>query len=80
MKMSAKLQASLEASERKRKTTKAPQSGVHNIRDLRLEKAADRILAKSGFFPKREIEDDVVVDANAISAHGHLRPTWTGRP
>ncbi len=48
--------------------------------DTRLQRrclrAADRILAKAGFFQKPEDEFDVL-DANCIGAHG-LKPIWHG--
>ncbi len=50
-------------------------------RQARLYAAANRLLAKAGHFqPKAELgEEDLVVDAESIGAHGHLRPTWQGR-
>ena len=44
----------------------------------RLESAANRALRKSGYYPKRDSRDDVVVDAEACGVHG-LRPTWHGK-
>jgi hypothetical protein len=54
----------------------------------RLERVAERILAKAGFFESEpeptveyrgELYHDVAVPAEAIVALG-LRPTWVGRP
>jgi len=78
MKMSKALQASLET----------PRTGplkpsnrygecFDTRRQVKLWRAANRILAKAGAFaPKQEL--DVVIPAEFIGKHG-LRPTWHGR-
>lgn len=44
-----------------------------------LEKAADRLLRQDRFYKKREKDPNPVVDADYISANGHLKPI-SGRP
>ncbi len=45
-----------------------------------LSSFANRLLRKDGAYPKRESRDEVSVEAEAITTHGGLRATWTGRP
>ncbi len=46
----------------------------------RLDRLADRMLAKSGYFSEAEEHDEnEPVDPAAISSGGHLRPTWQGK-
>jgi len=53
----------------------------HTIKQRKLTRAADKILARNGFFQKPDDDDsEVLVDADAIGQHGGLRPTWVGRP
>jgi hypothetical protein len=53
----------------------------HTIKQRKLARAADKILARNGFFSKPDDSDEpVLVDADSIGQHGRLRPTWTGRP
>lgn len=74
-KLSPELQAMLRKSEQTRKSTPPSVSGVN----ARLERAANRKLAKSGYFPKREINPETpLLDADSIGTHG-LKPTWHGR-
>ncbi len=46
----------------------------------RLAKAGTKLLAKHGYFPKREAREESLVEADGIGQNGRLRPTWTGRP
>jgi hypothetical protein len=71
-----------------------PQDFCRTAKHYKLAKAADRLLAKSGFFkkPAAELEfpNDPIMQAaydklvgakmtsDAVSPHGHLRATWTG--
>ena len=73
-----------------------PQDFCRTAKHYKLAKAADRLLAKSGFFKKPnttplEFPNDPTMQAtydhlvgnrltsDAISPHGHLRATWTGK-
>ena len=49
----------------------------HNRRQAKLEDAADRLLAKAGYF-QQKAEEEIVLDADCCGTHG-LRPTWHGR-
>lgn len=49
----------------------------HNRRQRKLDDAADRLLAKAGFFQPKA-DDEIVLDADNIGTFG-LRPTWHGR-
>lgn len=59
-------------------TTRYEFCGTRKSREL--QDAADRLLAKSGFFARtNEQSEDVSLDPDAI-ATGHLRPILCGRP
>ena len=81
MKMSDELRAML--STKRKDPSKPTKSGYSRTEfcdtrgQVKLARKADRLLAKSGFFPKRETEK-VVLDADQIGVNG-LRPTWHGR-
>lgn len=73
--LSPELVAMLQRSEKARKGPAILKQGV----DLKLERAANRKLAKSGFFPRPDNNQETpVIDAEGIGTHG-LRPTWHGR-
>lgn len=50
-------------------------------RQRKLQDAADKFLAKSGFFSKPEASENEYepVEAESIGSNGNLRPTWQGR-
>lgn len=78
--MSDELRSMLANSASQRKQSKSPKSGVHGYRELKLEKRANKWLARSGYFTKVKPEGfDESVHHDAVSTHGHLRPTWQGR-
>lgn len=51
----------------------------HSRRDRILQNAADKLLRKAKFFPKREPREDVLVEAEMISANGTLKSPVQGR-
>lgn len=54
--------------------------GLDTAHHARLERAANKLLAKAGYFTEGEQDDDeyIPVEAESIGVHG-LRPTWHGR-
>lgn len=55
----------------------------HTAKQRKLQNAADRLLAKSGYFAadteQSIAQDEISVDADAIGKNGQLKPTWVGR-
>lgn len=50
------------------------------LNQAKLSAAADRLLAKAGYFTKSpEKREESVLEADAIGSNGQLRPTWQGR-
>lgn len=74
--MSAELRSMINATQKTLKQRYTPPFGTND----RLERWANKLLRQSGFYEMIEPEGfDMAVHHDAVSAHGHLRPTWQGR-
>lgn len=52
---------------------------AHSRKHRKLQNSADRLLAKAGFFIRKD-DDSGKLPADCVGSHGRLRPTWIGRP